>query len=375
MSGSDSGSDYRKSLSRQTLSVTVKSDQCSRKGVALLNIKEVANRAGVSVATVSRVLNHPDSVAPETRKRIESVMETLAYTPNWFARGLKLNRTGTVALMVPDMLDQGYMEIAKGVEEIIRRKDQTLLLSTTEEERRREVGLIKGFVERKIDGLIIVSSTLIRKDLAFLRKQRMPAVFVGKNPELTGINAVVTNYREAAEEAVMHLAEIGRRRIAMIRGSRPIHENGEKTQGFRAAAEKAGLELWEGQMAEEENTIEGGFLAMTRLLDGEPRPDAVFATSDHMAIGAMNKVKQMGMRVPEDVAIIGFDNLRISGYVEPRMTTVAKPMYRMGLVAARLLSDLMEEGGMAAEPQEILIQSRLKLRRSCGHQDRLSEIF
>ena len=102
-----------------------------------MNIKEVANRAGVSVATISRVLNHPESVAPATRKRIEAVMESLEYTPNWFARGLKLNRTGTIALMVPEILDQGYMEIAKGVEDVARQKDQNIILATTEEDRNR----------------------------------------------------------------------------------------------------------------------------------------------------------------------------------------------------------------------------------------------
>ena len=114
---------------------------------------------------------------------------------------------------------------------------------------------------------------------------------------------------------------------------------------------------------------------MSKLLSEGRKPEAVFVTSDYMAIGAMDKIKQMGMSVPEDIAIIGFDNLRISGYVEPKLTTVAKPMYRMGLVAARLLMDTIEEDRPDAEPQEILIQSKLKIRKSCGHDDRFSEIF
>jgi LacI family transcriptional regulator len=343
--------------------------------VAFLNIKEVANRAGVSVATISRVLNHPESVAPATRKRIEAVMESLDYTPNWFARGLKLNRTGTIALMVPEILDQGYMEIAKGVEDVARQKDQNIILATTEEDRNRELKTIESFIERKIDGLIIVSSVLTKKDLAQFRNQKMPVVFIGKNPELTGVNGVLTNYSEAAAEAVNHLIEIGHRRIAMIQGSRPFNENREKSEGYHQAMEKAGLDHSEDWVVEEENTIEGGFLAMSKLFSEGRKPEAVFVTSDYMAIGAMDKIKQMGMRVPEDIAIIGFDNLRISGYVEPKLTTVAKPMYRMGLVAARLLMDTIEEDRPDAEPQEILIQSKLKIRKSCGHEDRFSEIF
>lgn len=340
-----------------------------------MNIKEVANRAGVSVATISRVLNHPESVAPATRKRIEAVMESLDYTPNWFARGLKLNRTGTIALMVPEILDQGYMEIAKGVEDVARQKDQNIILATTEEDRNRELKTIESFIERKIDGLIIVSSALTKKDLTLFRNQKMPVVFISKNPELTGVNGVLTNYREAAAEAVNHLIEIGHRRIALIRGTKPFNENKEKLDGYHQAMENAGLDHSDGLIMEEENTIEGGFLAMSRLLS-EGRPlDGVFVTSDNMAIGAMDKIKQMGMRVPEDIAVVGFDNLKISGYVEPKLTTVAKPMYRMGLVAARLLTDIIEEDRPEAEPQEILIQSKLKIRKSCGHEDRFSEIF
>lgn len=340
-----------------------------------MNIKEVASRAGVSVATISRVLNHPESVAPATRERIEAVMESLEYTPNWFARGLKLNRTGTIALMVPEILDQGYMEIAKGVEDVARQKDQNIILATTEEDRSRELKTIESFIERKIDGLIIVSPVLVKKDLALFRNQKMPVVFIGKNPDLSQVNAVVTNYEEASTEAVNHLIEIGHRRIALIRGSRPFNENREKSEGYLRAIKKAGMDSSEERIIEEENTIEGGFLAMSRLLSEGDAPDAVFVTSDNMAIGAMDKIKQMGMRVPEDIAIMGFDNLKISGYVEPKLTTVAKPMYRMGLVAARLLMDIIEEDRPDAEPQEILIQSKLKIRKSCGHDDRFSEIF
>lgn len=340
-----------------------------------MNIKEVASRAGVSVATISRVLNHPESVAPATRERIEAVMESLEYTPNWFARGLKLNRTGTIALMVPEILDQGYMEIAKGVEDVARQKDQNIILATTEEDRSRELKTIESFIERKIDGLIIVSPVLVKKDLALFRNQKMPVVFIGKNPDLSQVNAVVTNYEEASAEAVNHLIEIGHRRIALIRGSRPLNENREKSEGYLRAIKKAGMDSSEERIIEEENTIEGGFLAMSRLLSEGDAPDAVFVTSDNMAIGAMDKIKQMGMRVPEDIAIMGFDNLKISGYVEPKLTTVAKPMYRMGLVAARLLMDIIEEDRPDAEPQEILIQSKLKIRKSCGHDDRFSEIF
>ncbi len=143
--------------------------------------------------------------------------------------------------------------------------------------------------------------------------------------------------------------------------------------------DEEGLSCQTGHFFEEENSIEGGYLAASKLLKLKDRPEAIFVTSDIMAIGAMEKIKQSGLGIPQDIAVVGFDNLKISGYLEPKLTTVTKPMYRMGLVAARLLFDIMEdandENPEENEPQEILIQSKLKVRKSCGHKDRVKEIF
>lgn len=340
-----------------------------------MNIKAVAKKAGVSVATVSRVLNHPESVANSTKEHILEVMNSLDYTPNWFARGLKLNKTNVIALMVPEILDQGYMEIAKGVEDVAKQKKHSILLCSTEEDRAKELENIENFILRKIDGLIIVSSVLNKKDLMQFKKHKMPIVFIGRNKEQKGLNVVYTNYKEATTEAINHLIEVGHKNIGMVYGSRPKSENMEKLEGYKSAILTSKLKMMEGNIVEEENTIDGGYLAVSKILSQKNRPDAIFASSDNMAIGAMEKIKQLGLRIPEDIAVIGFDNLKISGYLEPKLTTVAKPMYRMGLIAARLLFDIMEENNGENEPQEILIQSKIKVRKSCGHNDRLSEIF
>ncbi len=340
-----------------------------------MNIKTVAKKAGVSVATVSRVLNHPESVAPDTKAHISDVMESLDYKPNWFARGLKLNKTGVIALMVPEILDQGYMEIAKGVEDVAKQKKYSIILCTTEEDRAKELENIEEFFLRKIDGLIIVSSVLNKKDMAQFKKNKLPIVFIGKNKEQKGVNVVFTNYKEATTEALNHLIEIGHKNIGMIVGSKPKNENAEKLEGYKSAILASKLKILETNIIEEENTIDGGYLATAKMLNQSLRPDAIFATSDNMAIGAMEKIKQIGLKIPEDIAIVGFDNLRVSAYLEPKLTTVAKPMYRMGLIATRLLFDIMEESDIENEAQEILIQSKLKVRKSCGHKDRLSEIF
>lgn len=341
-----------------------------------MNIKTVAKKAGVSVATISRVLNHPEAVAPDTKEHILSVMESLNYTPNWFARGLKLNRTNVIALLIPDILDLGYMEIAKGVEDVAHQKKYSIMLCTTEEDRNKERDYIENFITRKVDGIILVSSSLKKADLTQIKKQGVPVVLIGKNEGFAGENIVYTDYVAATAEAVRHMIEIGHHRIGMIYGSRPGIENMDKLEGFKKTITEEGLSLEQKYIEEGENSIEGGYLAVSKLLNLSDRPDAVFVTSDMMAIGAMEKIKQSGLNIPKDIAVVGFDNLKISGFVEPKLTTVAKPMYRMGLVASRLLFDLLEdENEDDSEPQEILIQSKLKVRKSCGHQDRVKEIF
>ncbi len=341
-----------------------------------MNIKSVAKKAGVSVATISRVLNHPDAVAPDTKEHILSVMESLDYKPNWMARGLKLNRTGAIALLIPEITDMGYMEIAKGVEDVAHQKNYNIMLCATEDDRSKEKEYIENFIARKIDGIILVSTYLKKRDLQQLRKQDIPVVLIGKNDELAGENLVYTDYKAAAAEATRHLIEIGYRKIGIIYGSRPKIENTDKLDGFRKTMEEEGLSYQAEHFFEEENSIEGGYLAASKLLNLTDRPEAIFVTSDIMAVGAMEKIKQSGLRIPQDIAVVGFDNLKISGYLEPKLTTVTKPMYRMGLIAARLLFDVMEDENQEDdEPQEILIQSKLKVRKSCGHKDRVKEIF
>ncbi len=340
-----------------------------------MNIKSVAKKAGVSVATVSRVLNHPDAVAPDTKEHILNVMESLDYTPNWFARGLKLNRTGVIALLIPEIMDLSYMEIAKGVEDVAHQKKYNIMLCTTEEDRNKEKGYIENFIARKVDGIILVSSLLKKNDLLQIKKQDISVVLIGRNEELSGENLVYTDYKSATGEAIRHIIEIGYRNIGMIYGNRPKKENLEKLEGFQHTITGEGLIYQQEHIVEEENSIEGGYLGASKLLNLKDRPEAIFVTSDIMAVGAMEKIKQTGLKIPQDIAVVGYDNLKISGFIEPKLTTVAKPMYRMGLVAARLLFDLMEEELEEGEPQEILIQSKLKVRKSCGHQDRVKEIF
>lgn len=339
-----------------------------------MNIKAVADRAGVSVATVSRVMNHPELVTAETREHILAVMKKMNYTPNWFARNIQSSRTGMIGLLVHDFLDPSNMEIAKGVESIAHQKGYHVMLCNTEFNPVKEKEYVETLIERKIDGLILTATTLKNSDLDRMKKQGANYVLVGKNKTINRQNIVYTDYKTATEEAIRYLITMGRSRIGLVIGEYPKPETEEKLEGYKRALKEGGIPFDEALVYQADNSIEGGFLAASRILDDKVPMDAIFASTDQMALGVMDKLKSAGVHIPEDIALIGFDDLRIGALVEPKLTTISKPMYRMGLMAARLLFDIIEGEG-TEETQEIALQSKLKIRKSCGNKGRLKEIW
>ena len=337
-----------------------------------MNIKKVAEAAGVSITTVSRVLNSPDMVSEETRNKVLSTMEKLNYTPNWFARNLQKTRTNVIGVIIPDTGEETNMEIAKGAGRVAQQKGSNIILCNTEYDRDVEKKSIRALMDRKIDGLIIASSLLDAKELEMISDRDIPFVLVGRSDLKDEKNIVYTNYEEAAEEAVNHLASIGREKIAIVLAQKPPIENEDKLRGYRHALEKNGLILREEYIERADNTIEGGYLATGKLLDLKERPDAVFFATDTMAFGGIECLKQAEI-CTDDMGIVGFGDMPVSAVMEPKLTTVTRPSYRMGLTAARLLFDMIEEPGL--ETQAIMLQSKLKIRRSCGNKKRLMEIW
>ncbi|MDF2655397.1 MAG: transcriptional regulator, LacI family [Bacillota bacterium] len=341
-----------------------------------MNIKEVAKKAGVSVATVSRVLNHPESVAPDTKQRILDVIQELEYTPNWFARGLNFNKTDTIGLLIPNILNPSYMEIAKGVEDVSHQKGCNTLLCNGENAVEKERKYVDVLVKRRVDGIVLVSSLLESEDVENITKQGIPVVLIGENRgDVRGVPIVRIDCEGASYKAVRHLIDIGYKDIAIIFGSTPEKENRRKLDGYRQALAEEGITEWEEYLQEAPNTIEGGYIAGKRLIDLKHRPRAIFTSSDLLAFGAIDAMKDHGVKVPDEVAFVGFDNIRMSNLIEPKLTTVEKPMHKMGVVGARLLFDIIDTKGDEIINREILLQSKLKIRKSCGHRERIGEIF
>ena len=343
-----------------------------------MNIRDIAKAAGVSVATVSRVLNHPDQVTEKTREHVLSIMTSLEYTPNWFARGLNLNRTGVIALMIPNILNPIYTEIAKGVEEVAHNKGYTTLLCNSEDLLEKESAYIAMLLHRKVDGLIFVAGHLEDSQLLKIQEAHLPAVMIGEMEEEWTFSSVYTDYREGAVKATTHLIENGYSEIAHITGNLKFIESREKLSGYEQALKSAGIPLIAQWIVDGEETIEGGYVAAKRLIKHAKPPKALFVANDWMAFGAMDAIKTEGLRIPEDIAIVGFDNNRMSALMEPKLTTVNLPVYKMGLTACRLLFDRIEDvlGEGPDEPrQKIFLPLSMKIRQSSGQTDRIKTIF
>ncbi len=341
----------------------------------MANIREVARQAGVSVATVSRVLNHPESVSPSTMELVLETMKEMDYTPNAFARSLALNRSSSIGLLIPNILNPLYPQVAKGVEDVAHQKGYNVLLCNTEEDREKEEDYLDMLIENRVGGLVLTASLLEKKELEKLKKIKMPFVLVGRNIEELDSNMVFTDYKLGAYQITQHLIETGHTKIAHIEGA-PYHkESLEKRLGYEKALKESGLPLVERYIVEGNNEIESGYIGTKKLLKEGDRPDAIFAANDLMAIGAIEALKDSGLKIPSDMGIVGFDDINMSTLIEPKLTTISQPIYKMGLIAARLLFENIENNSEDNISQKIFIQPRLMVRRSCGHEDRVREIF
>lgn len=341
-----------------------------------MNIRHIAQKAGVSVATVSRVLNHPESVAPATKAKIERIIAETEYTPNWFARGLNFNKTATIGLVIPHILNSENMEIIKGAEDVAHQKDYTSLLCNVENDVNKEKKYIDNLIKRRVDGILLISSLLSEKDVKSIMEQGIPVVHVGEVLWDKSVPVVSIDSKEGAYNATKHLLESGASKIGILYGVNPAVENSRKIKGYEKALKEEKIPVREEYKIQVEDTIEGGYLGAKKFMDLMDPPEAIFASSDLLAFGVMDAMKDSKIKIPEQVALVGFGNIRMSNLVEPKLTTIEKPLHKMGVVGARLLFDLIEsKNEIPDEVKNIQLQSKLKIRKSCGHKERIGEMF
>lgn len=308
-------------------------------------ITDVATEAGVHPSTVSRVLSgHAAStIRPETRQRVEVAAERLGYRPSALARSLRLQRTLTLGMLVPDITNPFFSSIIKGAEEAARERGYNLILCNSEDQPEREETYLRVLRERQVDGLLIASSQMADATIAELRGDAFPFVLLNRATRNADDLAVIVDNHAAAVEAVAYLASLGHRRVGHIAGPQNTTTGLERRNGYRAAVLAYGLaDDPELEVEADAFSEEAGHRAVQVMLAGPACPTAVFAANDLIAIGVLQRLREIGLRVPQDLSIVGFNDIPLAGLLEPALTTVRVPQLEMGVIGARLLIDHLE---------------------------------
>ncbi|MEU1309571.1 LacI family DNA-binding transcriptional regulator [Streptomyces cinnamoneus] len=328
----------------------------------MTNIKDVAERAGVSVATVSRVLNGRSPVT-ETRERVLAAVAELGYRPNVVARALRTARTRTLGLVISDLRNPFFTELADAVEQEARRLGYSLIIGNAGESPERQDDYIRTLLDRRIDGLMVSSAGTGSAMLGDVVASDTPLVLLDRAVPGVAAPCVRAEGREALTELAAHLAALGRRRPAVIVAPAGTPTGDERLDLFRTALAGHGIELPPERIAESPDpSPAGGRRMMRALLDLPEAPDAVLATDNLMALGAWDEIRDRGLRVPADLALVAFDDVAWFAHLDPPLTAIAQPTRELGRAAVHALLERIE--GRPAD--SVLLPARLVRRRSCG---------
>ena len=332
-----------------------------------LTLEDVAKLAGVHRSTVSRVINDSPNVSPEVRKRVQKVVQSTGYLPNAAARSLASQRSNMIGLVLPRSVssfftDPFFPQLTQGIAFGCNNNNQTLslFLAGNREDEEKILPRIsrRGF----LDGILIQAGRPEELLIDRLTRSNIPNVIIGRPFISDGLSFIDIDNINAAQKGTRHLIELGYQRIATITGNHDSTVTIDRLEGYKKALNEAGREFDPEMVAEGDFSELSGYRAMKTLL--AKKPDALFVQSDIMAVGAMRAMQEIGIRTPEDVAIVGFDDIPIARQLEVKLTTIKQPITRFGIKAVELLIDLIENGTKPA--RRIILDTELVIRDSCG---------
>jgi LacI family transcriptional regulator len=326
-----------------------------------ITIRDVALKAGVSVTTVSRALNGTGPVSEEARRRVAEASAALRYMPHGTARSLITRRTDVFGVVLPDLFGEFFSEVIRGMDPQAQQRGYHLLLSGSHDGR-REIEFAVGAMRGRVDGMIVMSPDVSGAELAASLPPDVPVVLLNCDVRGTDFSAINVDNYGGALQMVRHLIALGHRRVGMITGSAANFDARERLRGFRAAIEEAGAAV-QGCEAPGDFTEAGGYRAALALAGETDPPTAIFCANDSMAVGAISALRGAGRRVPDDVAVAGFDDIPIGRYLSPSLSSVRVDVNRMGARAVELLCHAIAGD---APPAQELLDTRLVVRRSCG---------
>ena len=298
---------------------------------------DVARESGVSLMTVSRVINGKTDVSEDTRQRVLEVIDRLDYRPSGIARSLATRRTGTLGLVVPDISNPFFADVARGVATAAYREDYTVFLCSSEEDGQRELDLLHSLEEKRIDGLILCSSRLVDHLLAATLARFPSAVLVNRRSRDPQVGTVLADDEAGARMLMTHLLRSGRHHIGFLAGPPMSHSGSARMRGYQTALAVADQRCEDALVEPCAPVVKGGMEAALALLTAQPQIDALFCYNDLVAVGALQACARLGRRVPDDVAVTGFDDVPLAALVTPALTTCRVPRYELGVQATQLL--------------------------------------
>ncbi len=327
-------------------------------------IKEVAERAGVSPTTVSHVINNTRVVSDEVRKRVQMAMDELGYRPNALARSLRRGETRTLGLILPDSANPFFAEISRAIETSAFGLGYSVILCNTEGDADKEGLYLDVLTQRQVDGIIFVASGDRSESLGELLRRRLPSVVVDRELPHLEVDTVLADNLEGGRLAAQHLIGLGHRRIGCISGPSDLTPSAQRVTGYRRALHDAGLTVDEALIRPGNFHLESGRAGAQALLALADPPTALFACNDLMAMGVLRAAHEGGRSVPQDLAVVGFDDIDLASYTSPPLTSVAQPTQAMGERAVRLLIERIARRDLPTRKETL--PTRLTVRASCG---------
>jgi len=333
-----------------------------------VGIKDIALAAGVSIATASRVIHGNPKVSPELRDRVIATISRMAYRPNMVARSLRMQRTSTVGVVVPNIGNPHFSDAVRAIQDAADASGYTLLIANSDNDPSREEKALRSLLDRQVDGVIVVpSSTTLSPALLDVLRTETPIVAMDRRVHhAPQIDHVTVDTRRAACEAVLHLVARGRSRVAFAAGPPSLWTALEKQRGYRDGLEAAGVAFDPALVFPGDYTMAGGARQAAAMLEAKPRPDAVVVANSLMALGVMRVLLRREVRIPEDIALIGYDDAPWTEVVRPAVSTIAQPVSEMGRQAMQLLSSRLAGEFDESRSADIVLPATLVVRESSG---------
>ena len=328
----------------------------------MANIKDVALRAGVSVTTVSHVVNGTRFVKEASRLRVEAAVRDLGYVPSAVARSLKHNATRTFGMLIPNNSNPYFAEVLRGVELRCFAAGYNVILCNSNDDPKRQASHLRVLAEKRVDGLVLVSSKGDAGLRDIMGELKIPVVLLDREIPGLACDLVEVDHVAGGLIATQHLLALGHPRVACISGPAGLSPSSQRRAGWKQAMAQAGVEREPGDLARGDFSPRGGYLAMQALLRKDPRPTAVFVCNDLMAFGALAAAREAGIEVPSQLSMVSYDDIELAAFAAPPLTTVVQPKLQIGTLAAEMLLDRVD--GKSGPPRRVMLEPLLKCRAS-----------